>query len=101
MCIRDSLIAAPGKLAGINDGLGPKPFFNSAKYIFSLIDPINTKGLLSLINDLTSSLLVFFPEILATAKLQGNPKSFSKKLRIPREYVSFATIPKLAVAKKS
>ena len=65
------------------------------------MEPINTKGLFSLINDLTSSLFVFFPEILATAKLQGKPKSFSRKFRIPREYVSLATIPKLAVAKKS
>ena len=77
-------IAAPGKLAGINAGLGPKPFFSSARYIFSFIEPKTMSGRFSFIRDLTSSLSVFFPAQRETAKPQGNPKSFSKKFCIPR-----------------
>ena len=94
------LIAAPGKLAGINAGLGPKPWPNSAIYIFSFIEPITTKGRFSAKRFRTSSLSVFEPAFRATAKAHGRPKSSSKNFLIPLEYVSFATTAKLAVAKK-
>ena len=85
----------------MNDAFGPKPWPASARYIFSFIDPINTRGLVCFMRFLIFSLSVFFPATRATANLQGRPNSFSKKFRIPLVYVSLATMPKLAVAKKS
>lgn len=41
VCLR---IAAPGNEAGMKAGFGPCPALISARYIFSLIEPITTMG---------------------------------------------------------
>jgi hypothetical protein len=77
-------IAAPGKLAGMKAGCGPWPADISARYIFSLIEPIRISGRFSLTMARTSSLSVLRPATRATAKAQGRPRSVSRKFRTPR-----------------
>jgi hypothetical protein len=77
-------IAAPGKLAGMKAGFGPCPAAISARYIFSLIEPIRISGRFWLIRLRTSSLSVLRRRTRATAKAQGRPRSVSRKWRTPR-----------------